>query len=172
MARRHVMKLTFKTDVGLYGVSKERGLALALAFDKIIGRTAYGSRLVKRPLDRVPRDVHCSFWESNLRRSANNAGNMFKPLAASESAAFGGDGKTTRHGRGDPGRRTMPRKLCAKCHGQRTISCPACHGTGKKTIANTSVSDCEECGRTGRRPCDVCGGTGEVEHLSVALNGS
>ena len=42
MARRHVMKLTFKTDVGLYGVSKERGLALALAFDKIIGRTAYG----------------------------------------------------------------------------------------------------------------------------------
>ena|SRR6516165_2175329 len=50
--------------------------------------------------------------------------------------------------------------------------CPACHGTGKKTIANTSVSDCEECGRTGRRPCDVCGGTGEVEHLSVALNGS
>jgi hypothetical protein len=67
MARRHVMKLTFKTDVGLYGVSKERGLPLALAFDKIIGRTAYGSRLVKRPLDRVPRDVHCSFWESNLR---------------------------------------------------------------------------------------------------------
>jgi len=66
----------------------------------------------------------------------------------------------------------MPRKLCPKCHGQRTISCPACHGTGKKTIANTSVSDCEECGRTGRRPCDVCGGTGEVEHLSVALNGS
>src|SRR5262249_20276789 len=42
------------------------------------------------------------------------------------------------------GRRTMPRKLCPKCHGQRTISCPACHGTGKKTIANTSVSDCEE----------------------------
>ena len=70
------------------------------------------------------------------------------------------------------GRRTMPRKLCPQCHGQRTISCPACHGTGKKTIANTSLSDCEECGRTGRRPCDVCGGTGEVEHLSVALNGS
>jgi DnaJ-class molecular chaperone len=66
----------------------------------------------------------------------------------------------------------MPRKLCPKCHGQRTISCPACHGTGKKTIANTSVSDCEECGRTGRRLCDVCSGTGEVEHLSVALNGS
>src|SRR5262245_65562470 len=42
----------------------------------------------------------------------------------------------------------------------------------QKNIANTSVSDCEECGRTGRRLCDVCSGTGEVEHLSVALNGS
>ena len=34
------------------------------------------------------------------------------------------------------------------------------------------LSDCEECGKTGRRLCDVCSGTGEVEHLSVTLKGS
>jgi hypothetical protein len=33
----------------------------------------------------------------------------------------------------------------------------------KKTIVNIPVSDCEECGGTGRRLCDVCSGTGEVE---------
>jgi RecJ-like exonuclease len=53
----------------------------------------------------------------------------------------------------------MPRKLCPKCHGQRTILCLACHGSGKKI----PVGNCKECGGTGRRICDVCSGTGEVE---------
>ena len=50
--------MTFeKEDTGLYGLSKERGLPLALAFDKIIGPTRYGSQLTKRPqLERVARD--------------------------------------------------------------------------------------------------------------------
>jgi hypothetical protein len=51
------LKLTFEGDSGLYGLSKERGFPLALAFDKIVGRTAYGSRLVRRrTLERVRRD--------------------------------------------------------------------------------------------------------------------
>jgi len=37
------MKLTFKTDVGLYGVSKERGLPLALAFDNDFDMLADGA---------------------------------------------------------------------------------------------------------------------------------
>src|SRR6516225_6886843 len=57
----------------------------------------------------------------------------------------------------------MPRKLCPKCHGQRTIACLACHGTGKKI----PVGNCEECGGTGRRICDVCSGTVEIEHQSL-----
>src|SRR6266576_891722 len=56
----------------------------------------------------------------------------------------------------------MPTKLCPKCHGQRTILCLACHGTGKKI----PVGNCKECGGTGRRICDVCSGTGEVETLA------
>lgn len=57
----------------------------------------------------------------------------------------------------------MPKKLCPRCHGQRTISCLACHGTGKKTIVNISIGKCKECGGTRRRLCDVCSGAGEVE---------
>src|SRR5262249_829526 len=52
----------------------------------------------------------------------------------------------------------MPTKLCPKCHGQRTILCLACHGTGKKI----PVGNCKECGGTGRRICDVCIATGQV----------
>jgi hypothetical protein len=52
------LHLTFaKTDTGLYGLSKERGLPLALAFHKNIAPTHYGSQLAKRrQLDRVPRN--------------------------------------------------------------------------------------------------------------------
>ena len=59
---------------------------------------------------------------------------------------------------------TMPQKLlCPKCHGQRTSSCPACNGTGKKSIVGIKIANCRECDGTGRRRCDICGGTGEVE---------
>jgi hypothetical protein len=34
----------------------------------------------------------------------------------------------------------MPTKLCPKCHGQRTILCLACHGSGKKI----PVGNCKE----------------------------
>ena len=61
------------------------------------------------------------------------------------------------------GERIMPRKLCPRCHGQRTTSCLACHGTGKKTVENVQIGNCEECHGTGRRLCDICSGTGEVE---------
>jgi hypothetical protein len=61
------------------------------------------------------------------------------------------------------GRPIMPRKLCPRCHGQRTTSCLECHGTGKKAVVNIPTGNCEECGGTGRRLCDVCGGAGEVE---------
>ena len=58
----------------------------------------------------------------------------------------------------------MPKKtLCPKCHGQRTTSCLACHGTGKKSILRIKIGNCKECGGTGRHRCDVCGGMGEVE---------
>src|SRR5258708_7525006 len=53
----------------------------------------------------------------------------------------------------------MPTKLCPKCHGQRTILCLACHGTGKKI----PVGMYKEGGGGGRSICDVCGGRGEVE---------
>src|ERR1700730_5821850 len=53
----------------------------------------------------------------------------------------------------------MPTKLCPKCHGQRTILCLACHGTGKKI----PVGNCKECGGTGRRICDVCSCTGKAD---------
>jgi hypothetical protein len=39
----------------------------------------------------------------------------------------------------------MPRKLCPKCHGQRTTSCL----TGKKAVVNIPIGNCEECGGTG-----------------------
>jgi hypothetical protein len=55
------------------------------------------------------------------------------------------------------GRPIMPRKLCPRCHGQRTTSCLECHGTGKKAVVNIPTGNCEECGGTGRRLCDVCG---------------
>jgi DnaJ-class molecular chaperone len=59
----------------------------------------------------------------------------------------------------------MPNKtLCPKCHGQRTVSCLECHGSGKKSIMAIPFGDCKECGGTGRRRCDVCGGMGEVEN--------
>jgi len=50
------LHLTFETDTGLLGLSKERGLLLARAFDRIIGPTRYGERLANRGLlKRVPR---------------------------------------------------------------------------------------------------------------------
>jgi len=61
----------------------------------------------------------------------------------------------------------MPdRVLCPKCHGQRTISCPACRGRGKKLIAGIPIGRCKECDGSGQRRCDVCGGAGEVTPIS------
>jgi hypothetical protein len=62
----------------------------------------------------------------------------------------------------------MPRKLCPKCHGQRTTGCSACHGTGRRMIANSPGDNCKQCGGTGRRLCDRCSGTGEVERVRGA----
>jgi len=43
----------------------------------------------------------------------------------------------------------MPdRVLCPKCHGQRTVFCPACRGNGKQLIAGVSSGDCSECNGT------------------------
>jgi hypothetical protein len=37
----------------------------------------------------------------------------------------------------------MPtRGSCPRCHGQRTIWCLACHGTGKKPVVNTRCGEC------------------------------
>jgi DnaJ-class molecular chaperone len=61
-------------------------------------------------------------------------------------------------------KRAMPNKvLCPKCHGQRTVSCGACHGSGKTSVAGITIGTCEECNGTGQRCCDVCGGSAEVE---------
>ncbi len=58
----------------------------------------------------------------------------------------------------------MPTKtLCPKCHGQRTTSCVACRGTGKKSRFGIPIGICKECNGTGQRRCDICGGVGEVE---------
>jgi hypothetical protein len=58
----------------------------------------------------------------------------------------------------------MPnRLLCRKCHGQRTIFCALCGGSGKRFIAGVTMGNCKECNGTGQLRCDVCGGTGEIE---------
>jgi|SRR6516162_1604604 DnaJ-class molecular chaperone len=63
----------------------------------------------------------------------------------------------------------MPDKvLCPKCHGQRTSACLACHGTGKRSIADLNIGSCEECNGSGRQRCDVCGGNGEIEPVAPA----
>ncbi len=49
--------LTFVSDSGVYGLSKERGIKLAQAFDKSVGKTGYGERLAKRKnVSRIRRD--------------------------------------------------------------------------------------------------------------------
>ena len=46
----------------------------------------------------------------------------------------------------------MPTKtLCPKCHGQRTTSCVACRGTGKKSLVDITIGICKECNGTGQR---------------------
>jgi len=58
----------------------------------------------------------------------------------------------------------MPNRfLCPKCHGQRTISCTFCGGSGRRSIAGVTIGNCKECNGAGQRRCDVCGGTGEIE---------
>jgi hypothetical protein len=42
--------------------------------------------------------------------------------------------------------------LCPKCHGQRTISCAVCAGTGKRSIAGVPIGACKECNGSG---CNV-----------------
>jgi len=62
------------------------------------------------------------------------------------------------------GGRAMPtRRLCPKCHGQRTISCPACSGLGGRCFAGVVVGICGQCHGSGQCRCDVCGGAAEVE---------
>jgi hypothetical protein len=61
-------------------------------------------------------------------------------------------------------RRAMPtRTLCPKCHGQRTIACPVCSGSGGRCSAGVIIGICEQCHGSGRCRCDVCGGAAEVE---------
>jgi hypothetical protein len=49
--------LTFESDSGVYGLSEQRGLELARAFDTIVGSTSYGKRLARRRrLDRIGRN--------------------------------------------------------------------------------------------------------------------
>jgi hypothetical protein len=58
----------------------------------------------------------------------------------------------------------MPtRSLCLKCHGQRTIACPICSGSGGRSFAGVVIGICEKCHGSGRCRCDVCGGAAEVE---------
>ena len=64
----------------------------------------------------------------------------------------------------------MPNKtLCPKCHGQRTTSCLACRGTGKRSIVGIPLGNCKACGGTGRRRCEVCGG-GRSRKLVATIN--
>ncbi len=58
----------------------------------------------------------------------------------------------------------MPTKtLCPVCHGQRTTSCSACRGSGKRSFAGVTVGTCKQCNGRGQRRCQRCGGLGEVE---------
>jgi DnaJ-class molecular chaperone len=67
----------------------------------------------------------------------------------------------------------VPNKvLCPKCHGQRTITCLVCRGTGKRSIAGIAIGNCKECNGRGQRLCDVCGGSGEVEPARPIAQGS
>ena len=60
--------------------------------------------------------------------------------------------------------RAMPtRTLCPKCHGQRTVACPVCGGSGGKAFAGVIIGICEQCHGAARCRCDVCGGAAEVE---------
>ena len=43
------LRLTYQKDAGLHGLSRERGLPIALAFDELVSRTTYGSRLAGLP---------------------------------------------------------------------------------------------------------------------------
>lgn len=53
--------------------------------------------------------------------------------------------------------------LCPDCHGQRTIFCSSCSGSGKHFSTGVQIGTCKECDGTGKRRCDACGGTGEAE---------
>jgi hypothetical protein len=58
----------------------------------------------------------------------------------------------------------MPtRTLCPKCHGQRTIACRACGGSGGRSFKGVVIGICERCHGSGQCRCDVCGGAAEVE---------
>ena len=62
------------------------------------------------------------------------------------------------------GDRAMPTKtLCPKSHGQRTITCPVCNGSGGTCFAEVVVGICGQCHGGGQCRCDVCGGAPEVE---------
>src|SRR5262249_35638730 len=61
------------------------------------------------------------------------------------------------------GRAVTTQVLCPKCHGQRTMACPACNGLGGKCFAGVIIGICAQCHGGGRRCCDVCGGAAEVE---------
>src|SRR6185437_15527458 len=68
----------------------------------------------------------------------------------------------------DAGEVLMPnRVLCPKCHGQRTISCSACQGSGETSFGGITIGTCRECDGTGQHRCNVCGGSGEVEAESA-----
>ena len=53
--------------------------------------------------------------------------------------------------------------LCPKCHGQRTVACPACSGLGGRSFSGIIIGICAQCHGSGRYRCDVCGGAAEVE---------
>jgi hypothetical protein len=52
---------------------------------------------------------------------------------------------------------------CPKCHGQRTVACPVCGGSGGRAFAGVVSGICEQCHGAARCRCDVCGGAAEVE---------
>jgi hypothetical protein len=55
------------------------------------------------------------------------------------------------------GRTRMPD--CSHCHGEKTVSCLKCHGSGQR-FAGFYIDDCKECAGTGKLLCAACCGTG------------
>ncbi len=57
-------------------------------------------------------------------------------------------------------------KQCARCHGEGSIPCKLCGGSGDRfpfDPADLSGKECNECDGSGELACPVCHGSGEID---------